>query len=289
VLQQEEEETWYGTCTDINDHKVLERELKETMDAKSRFLSNMSHEIRTPLNGITGMVSFLIDSNLTSEQMEHVNIIRNSTEGLRDLINDILDLSKVEAGMITLQMEWLHVRSLIEEVNDLTSAMAIDKGLELNYVVEEDVPSMVKGDRFRMRQVLLNIVGNAIKFTQKGEVFIHCQMYHGSANLGPHEIMLQFEVIDTGSGFTEQEKEYLFKRFSQIDGSSTRQHGGTGLGLAISLQLVQLHGGEMDAEGAPGKGSRFFFTSNLGSLQSMTARDRLSRLLVCSRVWQPLQ
>jgi len=256
-----EEETWYGTCTDINDHKLLEQTLKETMDAKSRFLSNMSHEIRTPLNGITGMVNFLLDSTLSPEQMEHVNIIRNSTEGLRDLINDILDLSKVEAGMIILNVGWLHLPSLIEEVNDLTSALAIGKGLELNYLVEEDVPSMVKGDRFRIRQVLLNVIGNAIKFTQKGEVFVRCQLLTGKgASLKKYETLIQFEVIDTGSGFTEKEAEFLFKRFSQIDASSTRQHGGTGLGLAISMQLVELHGGNMKATSVPGKGSNFTFT-----------------------------
>ncbi|OCK96340.1 uncharacterized protein K441DRAFT_552571 [Cenococcum geophilum 1.58] len=256
-----EEETWYGTCTDINDHKLLEQTLKETMDAKSRFLSNMSHEIRTPLNGITGMVNFLLDSTLSPEQMEQVNIIRNSTEGLRDLINDILDLSKVEAGMIILNVDWLHLPSLIEEVNDLTSALAIGKGLELNYLVEEDVPSMVKGDRFRIRQVLLNVIGNAIKFTQKGEVFVRCQLpTEKGASLKKYETLIQFEVIDTGNGFTEKEAEFLFKRFSQIDASSTRQHGGTGLGLAISMQLVELHGGNMKATSVPGKGSNFTFT-----------------------------
>ncbi|KAF1981189.1 hypothetical protein K402DRAFT_241249 [Aulographum hederae CBS 113979] len=261
----DEEETWYGTCTDINDHKLLEQTLKETMDAKSRFLSNMSHEIRTPLNGITGMVNFLIDSNLSGEQMEHVNIIRNSTEGLRDLINDILDLSKVEAGMITLSMDWMHVRSLIEEVNDLTSAMAIDKGLELNYVVDPSVPSQVKGDRFRIRQVLLNVIGNAIKFTQKGEVFVRCQATKDrDISTSKLETLLLFEVVDTGSGFTEKEAEFLFKRFSQIDGSSTRQHGGTGLGLAISMQLVELHGGKMKATSLPGKGSTFTFSVMFG-------------------------
>ncbi|TKA81229.1 hypothetical protein B0A49_00499 [Cryomyces minteri] len=255
-----EDETWYGTCTDINDHKALERDLKETMDEKSRFLSNMSHEIRTPLNGITGMVNFLIDSSLSPEQMEHVNIIRASTEGLRGLINDILDLSKAEAGMIQLSMDWLHVRSLIEEVNDLTSAMAIEKGLQLNYLVEENVPSMVKGDRFRIRQVLLNVIGNAIKFTQKGEVFVRCEVHNEvDIPLKGNEILLQFEVVDTGSGFTEEEAKFLFKRFSQIDDSSTRQHGGTGLGLVISKQLTQLHGGDMTAAGVPGKGSTFTF------------------------------
>lgn len=276
---ENDEETWYGTATDINDHKVLEQTLKETMDAKSRFLSNMSHEIRTPLNGITGMVNFLIDSSLTAEQMEHVNIIRNSTEGLRDLINDILDLSKVEAGMINLSMDWLHVRSLIEEVNDLTSAMAIGKGLELNYLVAEDVPSMVKGDRFRIRQVLLNVIGNAIKFTSKGEVFVRCQtMREREARVKANETMLLFEVIDTGSGFTEKEAEYLFKRFSQIDASSTRQHGGTGLGLAISMQLVELHGGKMTASSTPGQGSTFTFTIkfNLPSDLDLPPQDVLT-------------
>lgn len=235
-LQPGEEETWYGTCTDINDHKTLERDLKENMDEKSRFLSNMSHEIRTPLNGITGMVNFLIDSSLTAEQMEHVNIIRASTEGLRGLINDILDLSKAEAGMIQLSMDWLYVRALIEEVNDLTSAMAIDKGLELNYVVEEDVPPQIKGDRFRIRQILLNIVGNAIKFTQAGEVFIRCCLEAGHSDVEANEAFISFEIVDTGRGFTDKEAEYLFKRFSQIDGSSTRQHGGTGLGMFAELK-----------------------------------------------------
>ncbi|KAF2157928.1 hypothetical protein K461DRAFT_220483 [Myriangium duriaei CBS 260.36] len=256
----DDEETWYGTCTDINDHKALERDLKETMDEKSRFLSNMSHEIRTPLNGITGMVNFLIDSNLSEEQMEHVNIIRASTEGLRGLINDILDLSKAEAGMIQLNLDWFYVRSLIEEVNDLTSAMAIDKGLELNYIVEVDVPAQIKGDRFRIRQILLNVIGNAIKFTQTGEVFVRCSVLaDNESQLKPDELMIQFEVIDTGRGFTEKEAQYLFKRFSQIDGSSTRQHGGTGLGLVISRQLAQLHGGDMSAKGYPGKGATFVF------------------------------
>lgn len=260
LKHEDSEETWYGTCTDIDDHKALERDLKRAMDEKTRFLSNMSHEIRTPLNGITGMVNFLIDSSLTAEQMEHVNIIRASTEGLRGLINDILDLSKAEAGMIQLNVDWLYVRALIEEVNDLTSAMAIDKGLELNYIVQENVPAQIKGDRFRIRQILLNIVGNAIKFTQTGEVFIRCSIQQDEAGqLRKDEMLIKFDVIDTGRGFTEKEAEYLFKRFSQIDGSSTRQHGGTGLGLVISKQLAQLHGGEMSARGVPEKGSTFTF------------------------------
>ncbi|KAF2853849.1 autoinducer 2 sensor kinase/phosphatase-like protein luxQ [Plenodomus tracheiphilus IPT5] len=266
LAEDSEEETWYGTATDINDHKLLEQTLKETMDAKSKFLSNMSHEIRTPLNGISGMVNFLLDSVLNSEQLEHVNIIKASTDSLLNLINDILDLSKVEAGMIKLSMEWLHVPSLLEEVNDLNMGLAIQKGLELNYLVEEEVPTMVKGDKFRIRQVLLNVVGNAIKFTNRGEIFVRCKLQppERSGPLGEHETMVRFEVVDTGQGFTEAEAKYLFKRFSQIDASSTRQHGGTGLGLAISMQFVELHGGRMDARSVPGRGSTFFFTIKFG-------------------------
>ena len=260
------DESWYGTATDINDHKLLEQTLKETMDAKTRFLSNMSHEIRTPLNGISGMVNFLQDSPLNTEQLEHVNIINASTASLLNLINDILDLSKVEAGMIKLSMEWMHLPSLLEEVNDLNMGLAIQKGLELNYLMEEGVPSMVKGDKFRIRQVLLNVVGNAIKFTPEGEIFVRCKLQppDRSKPLNENETMVRFEVVDTGRGFTESEAKYLFKRFSQIDASSTRQHGGTGLGLAISMQFVELHGGKMDARSVPGKGSTFFFTIKFG-------------------------
>jgi PAS domain S-box-containing protein len=264
LAEDGDEETWYGTATDINDHKLLEQTLKETMDAKSKFLSNMSHEIRTPLNGISGMVNFLLDSVLNAEQLEHVNIIKSSTDSLLNLINDILDLSKVEAGMIKLSMEWMHLPSLIEEVNDLSMGLAIQKGLELNYLVDEGVPSMVKGDKFRIRQVLLNIVGNAIKFTSKGEIFVRCKVIPPERSALVNETVVRFEVIDTGRGFTEQEAKYLFKRFSQIDASSTRQHGGTGLGLAISMQFVELHGGKMDARSVPDKGSTFFFTIKFG-------------------------
>ncbi|OAL51920.1 hypothetical protein IQ07DRAFT_396822 [Pyrenochaeta sp. DS3sAY3a] len=266
LAEDSEEETWYGTATDINDHKLLEQTLKETMDAKSKFLSNMSHEIRTPLNGISGMVNFLLDSTLNAEQLEHVNIIKSSTDSLLNLINDILDLSKVEAGMIKLSMDWLHLPSLIEEVNDLNMGLAIQKGLELNYLVEEGVPSMVKGDKFRIRQVLLNVVGNAIKFTSSGEIFVRCRLQppDRTGPLKESETMVRFEVVDTGRGFTEAEAKYLFKRFSQIDASSTRQHGGTGLGLAISMQFVELHGGRMDARSVPDKGSTFFFTIKFG-------------------------
>ena len=216
------------------------------------------------------MVNFLMDSNLTNEQMEHVDIIRNSTEGLRDLINDILDLSKVEAGMIRLDLEWLHLRSVIEEVNDIMFALALDKGLELNYIVDPDVPPMLKGDRFRIRQILLNIVGNAIKFTEHGEVVVRCEVLKSGdgqisrVGLSENQIVLSFQVIDTGRGFDEEQSKALFKRFSQVH-EHDKQVPGTGLGLAISMQLVILHGGTMVATSHPGsKGSVFTFTVKCG-------------------------
>ncbi|KKF96752.1 Peroxide stress-activated histidine kinase mak1 [Ceratocystis platani] len=261
---------YFGSATDINDQKLLEEKLKEAMESKSRFLSNMSHEIRTPLIGISGMITFLHDTRLTEEQQDYANTIQNSANSLLLIINDILDLSKASAGMMRLSYEWFHTRSLIEDVNELVSTMAIHKGLELNYVVDETVPAWVKGDKVRIRQVLLNVIGNAIKFTTVGEVFSRCRVFvdpeaettkgkKGVVNA--KDIMLEFIVIDTGRGFSEKEAELIFKPFSQIDGSSTRQHGGSGLGLVISRQLVELHGGEMVGQAVPNKGSQFSFTA----------------------------
>lgn len=257
------ESSYFGSATDINDHKLLEAKLKEAMESKARFLSNMSHEIRTPLIGISGMVSFLQDTVLNEEQRDYTNTIQTSANSLLMIINDILDLSKVDAGMMKLNFEWFHTRSLIEDVNELVSAMAIAKRLELNYVVEQDVPSWVKGDKVRIRQVLLNVVGNAIKFTSHGEIFSLCKVIQRVEGDEPI-IELEFSVIDTGRGFTKEESELIFKPFSQIDGSSTRQHGGSGLGLVISRQLVELHGGSMNGTAVPGEGSTFTFTARFG-------------------------
>ncbi|BFZ62442.1 hypothetical protein YB2330_003536 [Saitoella coloradoensis] len=262
-----EDDLWFGTCTDINDHKLLEQKLKETneaaqraMESKTRFLSNMSHEIRTPLIGITGMVGFLMDSQLTLEQLDYAHTIQQSADALLSVINDILDLSKVEAGMMKLTSESFNVRSMVEDANELLSTMATAKGLELNYVVEENVPAIVSGDRIRLRQVVLNVIGNAIKFTSSGEVFSRVSVAK-DADVGADEILLNFEVHDTGPGFDKKDEQYMFKPFSQIDTSSTRKHGGTGLGLVISRQLIELHGGKMTCSSVKGVGSTFYFSA----------------------------
>lgn len=257
--------SWFGACADINDHKLLEMKLKEAMESKSKFLSNMSHEIRTPLIGISGMISFLQDTPLNDEQIDYCNTISSSADGLLNIINDILDLAKADAGMMKLSYDWFHTRSLVEEVNEMVSTIAITKHLEVNYVVDPDVPEMIKGDRFRVRQVLLNVIGNAIKFTTIGEVFSRCKVFKpNDGELAENEVMLQFSIIDTGRGFTQEEAELIFKPFSQIDGSSTRTHGGTGLGLVISRQFVELHGGTMEGTAIPGQGSTFTFTAKFG-------------------------
>lgn len=254
--------SYFGSATDINDLKLMESKLKEAMESKGRFLSNMSHEIRTPLIGISGMVSFLQETVLDEEQRDYANTIQTSANSLIMIINDILDLSKADAGMMKLKYEWFHTRSLIEDVNELVSTMSISKGLELNYLVEADVPAWVKGDKVRIRQVLLNVIGNAIKFTDAGEVFSHCKVVSTEQDhADKHSIMLEFSITDTGRGFSQKEAELIFKPFSQIDGSSTRQHGGSGLGLVISRQLVELHGGTMTGKAVVGKGSTFTFTA----------------------------
>ncbi|KAI8331742.1 hypothetical protein BC941DRAFT_496382 [Chlamydoabsidia padenii] len=257
---------WFGTCTDINDHKLLEHKLKEAHNAaqkstesKTRFLSNMSHEIRTPLIGITGMLNFLLDTDLTVEQLDYAHTIQQSAESLLVVINDILDLSKVEAGMMKLSAEPFSLVTMIEDANELLSTLAIQKGLELSFWVDDDVPAVVKGDRVRLRQVLLNLIGNAIKFTTYGEIYTRCKIQSKAEDNS--EILLLFEVLDTGTGFDSDGEAVMFKPFSQIDSSSTRKHGGSGLGLVISRQLIELHGGEMKCSGEKGVGSTFSFTA----------------------------
>lgn len=260
---------WFGTCTDINDHKLLEQKLKEAHDAaqrstesKTRFLSNMSHEIRTPLIGITGMLNFLLDTEMTSEQADYVHTIQQSAESLLVVINDILDLSKVEAGMMKLEWDPFSLVTMIEDTNELMSTLAIQKDLELSFWIDDEIPDVIVGDRVRLRQVLLNLIGNAIKFTTEGEVFTKCTVQ--KVDKEESELVLLFEVVDTGAGFDAVDESVMFKPFSQVDSSSTRKHGGSGLGLVISRQLIELHGGTMNCKSEKGKGSVFYFTVKFG-------------------------
>jgi len=254
--------------------RIAKEDAENALRTKSEFLANMSHEIRTPINGIIGMSEFLYNTELTPGQQEYVRIVMSSANSLLNLINDILDFSKLEAGRVTLENIDFDLHELIEDTVKSFEFKCKENGICLKHLIDNEIPRIVNGDPTRFRQVLLNLISNAIKFTPKGSIEVKATLISRTKT----SEKIKIEIIDTGLGISPEGVNKLFKSFSQVDASTTRTHGGTGLGLAISKNLVEMMDGEIGVISEKGKGSNFWFTTifkkaNNQTLQKLTTQN----------------
>ena len=253
---------WISVQRDVTIRKQAEADMLHLCDRalesalmKEHFLSTISHEIRTPMNGVIGMTDLLIDTPLDPEQAQYVQVLHQSSQALMGIINGVLDFSKMEAGNVTIERRPLELQRMVDACLDLVAPKARQKGLSVRCTMDKEIPAMLMGDEARIRQVLLVLLGNAVKFTSIGGIALEVRqmMFEGDVH------RIRFEIHDTGIGIVGTDIKRLFQHFQQLDGSITRQHGGIGLGLAISRQLVELMRGQIDVESQPGKGSLFWF------------------------------
>ena len=279
-----ENEQIVGSVTifkEIGSRREVEREIKQAQDIaletsrlKSEFLANMSHEIRTPIHGVIGMAGLLLDSKLNKEQRELATTTRDSAQALLTVANDILDFSRIEAGKLSIRSEDFRPLKVVEDVSELLAPQAQRKNISILVDVSHKVPSVVQGDPARIRQVLLNLVGNAVKFTKKGEVVIRIRLEKKNKT----QVVLRFAIADTGIGIPKSAQHRLFQPFTQVDGSSTRPYGGTGLGLSIANRLVELMGGQIGYGNRKEKGSIFWFAIPLARSSNASETDPPSKL-----------